>query len=118
MVNNPNKRFDLEGRCLEFAKRVNKYANNLPRTISNLENAKQLARSGGSIGANYIEANESLGKKDFCLRIKIAKKEAKESIFWLELTSPGAGLEKERTYLINEATEIMKILGAILEKSK
>jgi len=62
-----NKRYDLEERCLQFAKRVNAYVNKLPRSISNIENSKQLVRSGGSVGANYIEANESLSKKDFIM---------------------------------------------------
>jgi len=82
------KQYDLEERTLKFAKRVNVYVNNLPKTITNIENGKQLVRSGGSVGANYIEANEALSKKDFILRIKICRKEAKESRFWLELSEP------------------------------
>jgi four helix bundle protein len=113
-----NKRYDLEDRCLQFAKRNNTYVGNLSKTISNLENGKQLVRSGGSLGANYIEANESLSKKDFVMRVKISKKETKESIFWLKLTEPLPENEKEQEFLINEATELMKIFGAILEKSK
>ncbi|RZJ56361.1 MAG: four helix bundle protein [Flavobacterium sp.] len=57
----------------------------LPRTIQTIEDGKQLVRSSGSVGANYIEANESLSKKDFCYRVKICRKEAKESIYWLTL---------------------------------
>ena len=53
----------------------------LPKTLSNIEDSKQLTRSSGSIGANYIEANESWSKKDFQMRIKICRKESKESIF-------------------------------------
>lgn len=109
-------KYDLETRTLIFAKRVNHYVFGLSRTISNIENGKQLVRSAGSVGANYIEANESLGKKDFLMRIKISKKEAKETIYWLELTDP---LELElKNRLITEATELMKIFGSILEKSK
>jgi len=83
----------------------------LPYSISNSEDGKQLVRSSGSIGANYIEANESLSKKDFVMRVKISKKETKESKFWLRLL--GA-----KDDLINECTELMKIFGAIIEKSK
>jgi four helix bundle protein len=57
----------------------------LPRTISNVEDAKQLIRASGSIGANYIEANEAIGKKDFVMKIKICRREAKESCYWLRL---------------------------------
>ncbi len=113
-----NKRYDLEERCLKFAKRVNKYINNLPKTITNIENGKQLARSAGSVGANYIEANEALSKKDFIMRAKISKKEAKESRFWLMLSEPIDKEQKEKDLLIQEATELMKIFGSILEKSK
>ncbi len=51
----------------------------LSRTIGNIEDGKQVVRASGSVGANYIEANESLSKKDFVMRIKICRKEAKES---------------------------------------
>lgn len=109
-------KYDLEARTLAFAKQANAYVFGLSRTISNIENGKQLVRSAGSIGANYVEANESLGKKDFLMRIKISKKEAKESIYWLELTQPLNNGRKVQ--LIAEATQLMKIFGAILEKSK
>jgi len=74
-----SKRYDLEERTLNFAKKVRDFVRKIPRTISNIEDGKQLIRASGSVGANYIEANESLSKKDFSLRIKICRKEAKES---------------------------------------
>jgi len=111
-----SKHYDLEERTFLFAKRVNGYINKLPKTITSIENSKQLARSAGSVGANYIEANESLSKKDFAMRVKISRKEAKESIFWLRLTEPLNSQQKEKEYLIQEATELMKIFGAILTK--
>jgi four helix bundle protein len=88
----------------------------LPRTISNIEDSKQLIRSSGSVGANYIEANESLSKKDFIMRVKICRKEAKETIYWLRLVN--TNIENERNILIKEGTELMKIFGSILEKCK
>lgn len=111
------KVYDLEERTFLFAERVNTYVNQLPKLTSNYENGKQLCRSAGSIGANYIEANESLGKKDFLMRIRISRKEAKESILWLRLTRPDLQFEEEKTSLIQESTELMKIFGAILQKS-
>lgn len=111
-------KYDLEERCLSFAWRVNTYVNKLPKTITNVENGKQLVRSAGSVGANYIEANEALGKQDFKMRVKISKKEAKESIYWLKLTIPIAEQGQEKESLIKEATELMRIFGAILEKSR
>ncbi|MEO0126786.1 MAG: four helix bundle protein [candidate division WOR-3 bacterium] len=112
-----SKQYDLEERTYLFAKKVNEYVSRLPKTISNIENGKQLVKSSGSVGANY-EANESLSKKDFCMRIKICKKEAKESRYWLRLTVPKEEDEEEKELLINEAAELMKIFGAVLEKSK
>ena len=115
----PNsKRYDLEERCLKFAQRVRDYVKKLPRTISNIEYGKQLIRASGSVGANYIEANESLGKKDFKMKIKISKKEAKESRYWLRLTEPLKENLKEKDELITEATELMRIFGSIAEGKK
>jgi four helix bundle protein len=84
-----------------------------------LEDVRQLVRASGSIGANYIEANESLSKKDFLMRIRIARKEAKESRYWLELLDPGsdASVVASRQALVQEAIELMKIMAAILRKS-
>lgn len=117
MGNNENY-YNLEKRCEDFARRINKYVNELPKTIPNIENGKQLVKAGGSLGANYIEANESLSRKDFTYRIKISKKETKESRYWLRLTQPLEEKQKEEESLIREATELMKIFGSILEKSK
>ena len=117
--NQHSKRYDLEDRTLAFAKAVRAFVKRIPRTISNIEDGKQLVRSSGSVGANYIEANEALSKKDFRMRIKICRKEAKESRYWLRLidTKDAAGLDSDRSALITEATELMNIFGAILQKS-
>jgi len=115
-----SKQYDLEERTLVFAKKIRIFIKRLPKGIANFEDVRQLIKSSGSVGANYIEANESLSKKDFLLRIKICKKEAKESSFWLKLIDTGnkRDLEKERLLFLNEAVELMKIFGSILEKSK
>jgi len=114
-----SKHYDLEDRTLQFAKDVRTFTSKLSRTISNLQDIPQLVRSTGSVGANYIEANESLSKKDFLLRIKICRKEAKESCYWLKMVDLGdkTELEQERGILIQEATELMKIFRSILHKS-
>ena len=115
-----SKQYDLEDRTFEFAKRVRAIVKKLPKTISNFEDIKQLVKASGSVGANYIEANEALSKKDFKMRIKICRKESKESRYWLRLvdTEGEPELEKERDCLINESTELMNIFGSILQKSK
>lgn len=81
------KVYNLEERIYLFAKECRILVKSLPKTISNIEDGKQLVRSSGSTGANYIEANEKLGNKDFLMRAKIARKEAKESHYWLKLLS-------------------------------
>jgi four helix bundle protein len=115
-----DRRFDLEGRTFAFAKRVRLFVKQLPRTVCNVEDVKQLVRSSGSVGANYIEANESLGRKDFLMRIRICRKEAKESQYWLKLldTRRDEPVERERAFLISEAEQLTKIFGAILRKSE
>ena len=66
MTEKPNsKHFDLEERTFKFAKNVRLFTKKLKHSLSNSEDAKQVIRSSGSVGANYIEANESLSKKDF-----------------------------------------------------
>jgi len=115
-----SKRYDLEERTLEFAKRVRAFVKKLKKTIANIEDGRQLVKASGSVGGNYIEANEALSKKDFVMRIKICRKEAKESGYWLKLVDneDDTELERERHKLIQEATELTNIFGSILRKSE
>ena len=119
MTNQAGKPYDLEERTYQFAKRVREFVKKLLQTIANQEDIRQLVRSSGSAGANYIEANEALSKKDFRMRIKICRKESKESRYWLRLldVSENVTWETERGELIQESTELMKIFAAILLKS-
>src|SRR5437868_5304285 len=114
------KRFDLEDRTYRFARCVRDFVKRLPRTICNFEDVKQVVRSSGSVGANYIEANESLSKKDFLVRIRICRKEAKETAYWLRLldTQTNDKLEAEREELTKEARELMRIFAAIMRNSE
>jgi four helix bundle protein len=118
--NKKSKLYDLEDRTFEYAKRVRKFIKLLPKTLSNIEDGKQLIRSSGSIGANYIEANEALSKKDFLYRIKICRKETKESRFWIRLMDieNDEALSKMKFELAKETTELMKIFGSIVTKSQ
>ena len=115
-----SKKYDLEERTLQFARRVRDFIRALPKSIDYLEDAKQLLRSSGSVGANYIEANEAISKKDFIVRIKICRKESKETGYWLKVIElfGQVDLECEKAALIQESTELMKIFGAILRKSE
>ena len=110
--------YDLEERTFRFAKDIRAFVKGLPRTVANIEDTKQLVRASGSVGANYIEANESLGQRDFVMKIKICRKEAKESRFFLRLLDLGDRDDVERSRLAQEATELMNIFGAIYRKAQ
>ena len=98
-----DKKYDLEERTFVFAKNVIEYVRKLPKGVAYSEIGKQLIRSTGSVGANYIEANESLSKK-----------EAKESHYWLNLSSPNKIYERNKIELMRESEELMKIFIGII----
>jgi len=115
-----SKRYDLEERTFQFAKRMALFCKQIPKSISNIEYTKQAVRASGSTGANYIEANESLSKKDFLMRTKICRKEAKESAYWLRLIIE-TNEEKfhiEGKSLLEEAIALKKIFSSIIENSQ
>lgn len=110
-------KYDLEDRTLKFAKDVRLISRSLPRSISNIEDIKQLIRASGSVGANYIEANEAFSKKDFIHRIKICRKEVKEARYWLKLIEVNNdNTDKQRQNLVDESSQLMNIFGAIIRK--
>lgn len=121
MTNNQNSNppYDLEQRTFLYAKDIRLFVKTLPKTIANIEDSKQVVKSSGSVGANYIEANESLGKKDFLMRIKISRKESKDSAYWPRLINETNKLDnhKEAERLIKEAIELKKIFSSIVQKS-
>jgi four helix bundle protein len=114
------KPYDLADRTFGFAQSVRVFFKRLKHTVANVEDGRQVIRASGSVGANYVEANEALSKKDFLLRIKICRKEAKESHYFLRLldTEDVTELERERAALVREAQELTNIFGAIVRKSE
>jgi four helix bundle protein len=119
-IQNTKPVYNLEERTYQFAKNVRIFVTTLPKTTANIEDGKQLVKASGSVGANYIEANESLGKKDFLMRIRISRKEAKESAYWLRLINETNKLKNadEALRLMQEENELKKIFSTILKKSK
>lgn len=111
-----SSKYDLEERTFLFARDCRTFIRTLKFTISNNEDGKQLVRSSGSVGANYIEANEKLGDKDFLFRLKISRKEAKESLYWLRLLKTQNNDIEPVDKLIQESIELRKILSAIINK--
>ncbi|PIR27676.1 four helix bundle protein [Candidatus Berkelbacteria bacterium CG_4_9_14_3_um_filter_39_23] len=109
--------FDLEDSITRFAIQVIKLCKKLDRNPINDRIVSQAVSSSGSVGANYREANDALGKKDFAHKLKISRKECKEAIHWLILI--GEANEQstgEIAELINEGQEIRNILSAIIKK--
>ncbi len=111
--------YNLEDRTFQFAKSVRNFVKKLPRNVVNMEDSKQVVRSSGSIGANYIEANEALSKADFIYRIKICRKESKETTYWIRLIQEtnDSVFHKECSSLIAESLEIRKIFASICAKT-
>jgi four helix bundle protein len=101
-------------RLYDFARRCRELTEKLPKTIANVEYSSQLIRASGSMGSNYIEALEATGKKDFVYRLRVSRKETKESVHWLRLILDAnkdlnTEVGKELRDLIDEGREIMKI---------
>jgi four helix bundle protein len=108
------KIYDLEKRTKQFGLEVRDFCRPFKKDIINSVYINQIIRSSSSIGANYIEANDNLGKNDLIMRIKICKKEAKETIYWLDFLIHENEATKEK--LAIEANELMLIFGSILRK--
>jgi len=120
MTKNQNtKQYDLEDRTLEFGKRIIHLSKALPKNAINFRLVDQVVRSGTSMGANYREANETETKKDFLFRMRICRKEGKETIYWLNLIiEANPEFEKRIQPLLKETYELVKIFAAIIEKCK
>jgi len=109
---------NLVKRTFEFARSIRRFINRLPWSVSNHEDVRQLARSSGSVAANYLEAQEGLSRKDFFYRIKVCRKESRESGLWLALIETGSDpiMENERKDLMREADELKRIFQSISGK--
>jgi four helix bundle protein len=120
MSSKKNNKYDLEERTYQFSKKTCEFVKAIKKTFTNVEYLKQLLNASSSVGANYIEANEALSKKDFKMRIKICRKESKESAYWLRLIieTNDEDYQNNGTKLFNEAVELKKIFSAILLKSE
>lgn len=108
----------LEERFGYFASKVRDLCTELKWDAINKAYISQVIRSSGSVGANYIEASDALGTADELMKLKIARREAKETNHWLKLilTYGDKNVEEERTRLINECEQIKLILSAIINK--
>lgn len=122
MIDKTEPKYDLEERTFEFAKNVRLVVKEVKFSIANQEDIKQLVRASGSVGANYIESVESLSDKDKLMRLKITRKESKESHYWLRLIKGTNQFEeqllKDWNYLIGEADQLKKIFSSLIIKQE
>ena len=106
----------LQNRLIKFAQRCRILTSKLPKNSYNIIYSNQLNRSSSSPGANYIEAIEASSTKEFILRLKICRKETKESNYWLVLIETSnkdlKRIQKETEELIKEGIELIKIFTA------
>lgn len=111
---------DLKDRTLKYAIDVRIFVRTINRDKLNQDDLNQLVRASGSVGANFIEAIESLSKKDYLYRLKICLKECKESRYWLIVIQNTNHIESqdEINILKQESKELIMILSSIIQKHK
>lgn len=103
----------------DFAKRIVRLYKHLCKEHKEFILAKQILRSGTSIGANIIEAQGGASKKDFLYKIQIAHKECLETAYWLELLYAGEYITEEEYSSINlDCSELLKLLSSIVITTK
>lgn len=110
---------ELVDRTYRFARDVRRVVNQLPRTVASYEDSKQVIRSSGSVASNYLEAQEGMSRKDFFYRIRVCRKEARESQLWLELLTEDADAQAADvlTSLVDEANQLTRIFASIAKKA-
>ncbi len=107
--------FDLEERTGHFGELVIEFAAHIPKSAVTLPLISQIVRSGTSVGANYMEADGAITKKDFVHKLSIARKEAKETMHWLRMIAKANPIAiEEARALAQECRELVKIFSAIL----
>lgn len=114
------KPFDIKERTFEFGVRIVRLVDTLPRTVAGIEVGRQLVKSGTSVGANVEEADRAESKRDFTHKVRIARKEARETRYWLRIVR-ATGLSKdpqEVDSLAQESDELVRILSAIIKSAK
>lgn len=110
---------DIGDRTREFAVRIVRLVNALPKSVAGTTIARQLVRSGTSVGANVHETRGASSKKEYSRRTKIARSEAQETLYWLRLVGDAELMPKRRLdAIVKEADEIVRILAAIGKKTE
>lgn len=117
----PSKKsqYDLIERTAVLGEDIIEFASNLPKNEINRPLISQIVRSGTSTGANYMEADAAVSKKDFENKVGIARKEAKETMHWLRMIAKANPNKKDECRkLYKEAQELVWIFSSIINNSK
>lgn len=110
-------KYDLVERVGEFGKMVIRFAKLIPKNTITLPLISQFIRAGTSVGANYCEADDAESRNDYKHKVGIAKKEARETVYWLEMVIEAEPILKEKSIpLYQEARELNLIMNAIVRK--
>ena len=109
----------MKQRTHRFALDCRKFVRGLPKSTINQVDGRQLVKASGSVGANYLEADNALGEKDFLMRVGICLKEAREAQYWLSLLeSANASSGSLRQGLIKESDELVRIFAAMIRNKR
>jgi len=113
------KNYDLEERTALFGEAIVKFSQRISKTPTTIPLISQVVRSGTSVGANYLEADDSESKKDFIHKMSISRKESKETKHWLRIIAVAVPeLKDEARVLWKEAQELNLIFSSIIRKKK
>ncbi len=113
-----NQGLEIQDRAFQFAVRVVKLANRLPRTVAGIEVGRQLVRAATSVGANLEEADAAESKADFVHKVGIAHKEAREARYWLRIVRASLLDDDEVVSLLRESEELVRILHTIVSNAR
>ena len=113
------KPFDLEERTAKFGEEIIRFAQKIPKNTITIPLISQLIRAGTSVGANYLEADDSESKRDFVHKMGISRKESKETKHWLRMIAFALpSLKEEARGLWKEAQELNLIFSSIIRKKQ
>ena len=119
MIEENNKKYDLEERTAKFGEDIIEFAKKIPRNVITIPLIGQLVKAVTSVGANYCEADDAESRKDFMHKIGICKKESRESKYWLRIIAKAVPSLKEEAFIFRrEAQELNLILGSIRRGKK
>jgi len=114
-----SKNYDLIERTARFGENIIDFVSTLPKNEINRPLVNQVVRAATSIGANYMEADGAVSKKDFENKIGICRKESKESMHWLRMIARANPNKKENCRkFYKEAQEFVWIFSSIINSSK